>query len=196
MDSADSLNLKKETIRKCIHLGCTLLPVLYYFYLSREQIILLSSIISIWFIISEFLRYRYQSIGNLFFRTFGPLLREREKKQAITGASYLFITVTVTFILFEKNIAIPSILVLTVSDSFAAIVGKTTDSPKFFSKSVAGSLTFFLVTLIILLAFYGDELVLTVTVAAFLTLIEALPLKINDNILIPLTTGITLYLFI
>ena len=196
MDSSDRLKVLPEIIRKSIHLGCSILPLLYYFYLSREQIIILSSIISIILIISEYLRYRFNATRKLFHMVFGFLLREDEKDKTITGASYLFISATVTFLIFEKNIAIPAVLVLTISDSLAAIVGKATVSPKFIGKSVAGSVTFFFFTGCILIILVPGKAVFMVTVAALLTILEALPLKINDNILIPLATGIILYLVI
>jgi len=196
MDSSDRLKVLPEIIRKSIHLCCSLLPLLYYFYLSREQIIIISSIISITLIISEYLRYHYNTTRNLFHRVFDSLLRESEKDKTITGATYLFISATVTFIIFKKNIAIPAVLVLTISDSFAAIVGKATVSPKFIGKSVAGSLTFFIITGIILIILFPGKAALMVMVAALLTILEALPLKINDNIVIPIATGILLYLVI
>ncbi len=194
MDSPDRLKVLPEILRKFIHLSCSLLPLLYHFYLSREQIILISSIISIIFVISEYLRYRYKGIRDLFYTIFGSLLREDEKNINITGATCLFISATVTFIIFEKNIAIPAVLVLTISDSFAAIVGKATVSPRFFGKSVAGSLTFFLITAIILIIFFPGRAWFAVAVAVLLTFLEALPLKINDNLWLPIITGIILYL--
>lgn len=196
MKKVDLLNLQAELKRKVIHLSCAVLPLLYYFYLNREQIVILCSTISILFLIAEFLRFRHRESGVLFKKIFSPLLREREKNKHITGATYLFISATVTFIIFRKEIAVPAVMILTIADSFAAIVGKMTDSLRFFDKSLAGSVTFFFISLIIIYIYVPEIGWLSLVIAILVTLIEALPLPINDNILISLSTGFILYLVI
>jgi len=190
----DLLQLSTELRRKAIHLGCSILPLLYHFYLDREQIILLSSIISIGFLSAEFLRFRFPRVQTLFSSIFHPLLRDSEKAKNLTGATYLFLSATVTFVLFEKSIAVPSVLVLTVADSLAAIVGKITNSISFFTKTLAGTLTFFITGLLVLLLFVAQPALRLLIVIGPVTILEAAVVKINDNLLIPLSTGFILYL--
>ena len=192
MKGPDQLNIAAELKRKIIHLSCTVLPLLYFSFLNREQILVICSIICILFLVAEFLRFKNKFSSQLFERIFFPLLREEEKRIHITGATYLFISVTVAFFIFEKEIAIPAVLILTVADSFAAIVGKMTDSAKFFDKSLAGSATFFMISLGILFLFLSNIGWLSLLVAFIITIIEALPVPINDNIMITLSTGILL----
>jgi len=194
LKKVDLLNIREELKRKIIHLGCAVLPLLYYFYLSREQIVILCSTISIWFLIAEILRFKHRKSEVLFQNIFFPLLREKEKNKHITGATYLFISATATFIIFKKEIAVPAVMILTIADSFAAIVGKMTDSAKLFDKSLAGSVTFFIISIIILLLFVPDLGWLILVIAVIVTIIEVLPLPINDNLLISLSTGFILYL--
>ncbi len=196
MKKVDLLNLQTELKRKVIHLSCAVLPLLYYFYLNREQIVILCSTISILFLIAEFLRFRHRESGVLFKKIFSPLLREREKNKHITGATYLFISATVTFIIFRKEIAVPAVMILTIADSFAAIVGKMTDLGKFFSKSLSGSVTFFVTSACIVSLFLPDLGWMALLVAALVTILEALPLRINDNILICFGTAIILFIII
>ena len=196
MKKVDLLTIKAELKRKIIHLSCTLFPILYYFYLDREQTIILCSIISILFIIAEIARFSHRESGILFQFIFSSLLRENEKQKNITGATYLFISATVTFLIFQKEIAVPAVLILTIADSFAAIVGKMTDSAKFFHKSLAGSLTFFFTSVLILYLFLPGLGWLLPVVAFLVTFIEALPVSINDNLLISLSTGIILYVLV
>jgi dolichol kinase len=194
LKSADLLHKKAELKRKIIHLSCTILPLSYYFFLSREQIIVLCSIISVFFLVAEFIRFGHRQSSLLFERIFFPLLREEEKTKHITGATYLFISATITFILFRKEIAVPAVMILTIADSFAAIVGKMTVSAKIFNKSLAGSVTFYLISLALLYIFLPELSWLLLFVAFVVTLIEALPLGINDNILISMSAGFILYL--
>jgi dolichol kinase len=196
LKKVDFLSIEAELKRKVIHLSCVILPLLYYFYLNREQIIILCSTISILFLIAEILRFRHRESGVLFQKIFSPLLREKEKNKHITGATYLFFSATVTFIIFRKEIAIPAVMILTIADSFAAIVGKMTDSAKFFDKSLAGSLTFFLISMMIFYLLVPELGWMTPVIAFLVTLIEALPLPINDNPLISLSTGFMLYLVV
>ena len=194
MKKVDLLNIREELKRKIIHLGCAVLPLLYYFYLSREQIVILCSTISILFLIAEILRFKHRKSEVLFQNIFFPILREKEKNKHITGATYLFISATVTFIIFKKEIAVPAVMILTIADSFAAIVGKMTDSAKLFDKSLAGSVSFFIISIMILLLFVPDLGWLILVIAVIVTIIEVLPLPINDNLLISLSTGFILYL--
>ena len=192
----DLLGIRAELKRKLIHFSCAVLPLIYQFFLSREQIVICCSIISILFVIAEVLRFRYGESGRLFLTLFSQLLREKEKKTDITGATYLFISATVTFIIFKKEIAVPAVLVLTIADSFAAIVGKFTGSVPFLAKTRAGSLTFFFISSVILFLFVPDLGFLVPVVAFLVTLIEALPIPVNDNILVSLSTGIILFFLI
>jgi dolichol kinase len=196
LKKVDLLNIREELKRKIIHLSCAILPLLYYFYLSREQIIIICSTISVLFLIAEILRFRHRKSEVLFQNIFFSLLREKEKNKHITGATYLFISATVTFIIFKKEIAVPAVLVLTIADSFAAIVGKMTDSARVFDKSLAGSLTFFIISMIILFLFVPDFGWFMPIIAVIITIIEVLPLPINDNLLISLSTGIILQILI
>jgi dolichol kinase len=188
----DQLNLPAELQRKIIHLSCAVLPILYYFCLNREQILVFCSIICIFFLIAEILRLKHKEIRYIFERFFFHLLRVEEKSKHITGATYLFISATVTFFIFRKEIAVPAVMILTISDSSAAIVGKMTESVKFFEKSLTGSATFFLTSIVILLLFLPELGWLAIIIALTVTIIEAVPVPINDNVLISLSTGIIL----
>jgi len=100
----------------------------------------------------------------------------------------LFAGISASFFLFSKETAVISVLFLTISDPLAAIVGKWIGKTSIFDKTVEGSAGFFISSVIIIFLFSGVSFTM-VTVAFIVTIIEALPLKINDNILIPLTAG-------
>ena len=195
MSNADVLNLKAELRRKSIHLSCTIIPILYYFACSREQILVFSCFIAIGFLIAEFARYRIQFCAQIFEKTFFSLLREKEIKRGLTGATYLFLSTSITIFIFEKEVAVPALFVLTLADSFAAITGKLKGKHKFFNKSIEGSATFFLFTLLILYIFIPESGLSVISISVLVTVIEALPVPVNDNILVPLSAGIFLTYF-
>lgn len=172
-----------------------MLPLLYFIGLSREHIFILSSSITSVFIIFEILRFKHRASGELFNKIFGPLLREEEFNH-VTGATYLFISATISFLIFDKPIAIAAVLILTVADSFAAVVGKILVSPKFISKSVAGSTTFMIMSMIILLMIFPEIGIQVLFVVVPVTLLEAVRMPINDNIVISISSGLLLTLIV
>ena len=96
----DLLNEQQEFFRKIIHITCSVIPLSYLYYFSREQIITISGFISIGFIIAEILRRISDKAQQQFVFIFKPLLREDEKNKKITGATVLFASLTLIFIFF------------------------------------------------------------------------------------------------
>ena len=189
----DQLDLRHELRRKAIHLSSALLPLAYQFYLSREQIVLLSGTIMMGLIAGEVLR-RYWHTGTLLFeKIFSSLLRGEEKHK-LTGATHLFISATVTFLIFEKSVAVPAILILTLSDSMAAIIGKSFGRQKIFAKTVEGSITFFSITAGIFYLMYGELTPYLIFTAGVITVLEMAPLRVNDNLLLGPGTALLLML--
>jgi phytol kinase len=184
--------LRREIGRKGIHLSCTVFPLLYLFWMRKEQIIVLSCLITGGFITSEILRFKSVWVKNLFKQIFTSLLREGEKENAITGATYLFMGMTIAFIIFSKTIAVASILILTVADSLAAIIGKYFGNKRFLHKTWLGSLTFYGCTAAILVIILPELSYWTLLLAFPITILEAWELPINDNIMIPLLSGVLL----
>jgi len=190
----DDLNLNAELKRKTIHIICSILPILYYFFLEREQIVLLSGIITILFLIGEFVRYNFKTGASLFEKVFFPLLRKGEKTYQLTGATYLFLSATVTFFIFDKIYAIAAVLILTVADSLAAIVGRSFGKINISYKTLEGSVTFFLTSFIIINIFVPIGCIKAFGVGVILTAIESQVFAINDNIIISISAALLLSL--
>jgi len=183
----DTLKISTEFYRKLIHIFCSVLPLAYWYYLSREQIIVISGFISIGFVIAEIARFKSKIFQKWFKDIFFKLLREDEKKNKTTGATYLFTSLAVIFIFFEKQVSIPAALILTLSDSVAAIIGKTYGRTKFLNKTVTGSMAFFIVGFVIFFTFFPGMIWLSLIVVILLTLIEAAPIPMSDNITLPIS---------
>jgi dolichol kinase len=183
----DLLDNREEFVRKLIHIGCSVIPLSYLYYFSREQIIYISGFISFGFVLAEIMRNYSVRIQKWFIFVFKPLLREDEKEKKITGATFLFVSLTIIFIFFDKSTAIASALILTIADSFAAITGKKLGRKKFLNKTVTGSITFFLFGNVILFMFLPELGLLNFIVATILTFIEALSLPVSDNLTLPVS---------
>lgn len=91
--------------------------------------------------------------------------------------------------LFDKYVAITALLFLAVGDLAAAVVGERVGRRKIFGKTLEGSLACLMTCLAIgmLLAKLGLISPLVIIVGAMAaTLVEVLPLHINDNLTMPL----------
>lgn len=182
-----------ELVRKAIHLCSAAIPLLYWFYLDRSDMLKGVSLISLGFLAAEFIRFHSDPGKRLFVRIFGAALRDHEQHR-LTGATYVFAGAVVNIFLFPKEIAVPALLVLSISDTLAALVGIPFGSHKFLKKSLEGSLTFFAATLAILSIFYPEHVALIILISGIVTLAEAYPLGLDDNFLIPSLTGLLLLL--
>ncbi|MCK5032817.1 MAG: hypothetical protein KAS18_04260 [Calditrichia bacterium] len=183
----DLLDNRAEFLRKSIHIACSVLPLSYLFFFSREQIIILSGFITIGFVVVDLLRMQSTKIQQYFIFIFKPLLRENEKDNKLTGATFLFVSLTIIFIFFNKNTAIPAALILTIADSFAAIFGKKLGRKRFLSKTVTGSITFFLIGNVIFIILLPEFGLLNILIVTILTVIEALAIPVSDNLTLPIS---------
>ena len=182
-----------ELVRKAIHMSSSAIPLLYWFVLDRQIILQGVIILALGFLLAEYFRLHSSSSKRLFVKFFGSALRPHEHKN-LTGATYVFTGSVLCIFLFPKEIAVPSLLVLSLSDTFAALIGIPFGKHKFLAKSAEGSAAFFIVTLLILNAFIPGMFVLNLLVAATLTLAEASPINLDDNFVIPILSGILLSL--
>lgn len=182
-----------ELVRKVIHLSSAGIPLLYWVYFDRYTMLRGILIVSTAFLVAEYLRLNYTWAETLFMRVFGPAIRDHEHSQ-LTGATYVFSGSALAIFLFPKSVAVVALLVLSISDTVAALVGIPFGKHRFLAKSMEGSLAFFTATMIILLLFYPGQYLSSIIIAALVTLAEANPLYLDDNFLIPVLTGTLLSL--
>lgn len=187
----DRLPVRQEIFRKLIHLASSVVPIAYQFWLTREQILLISCMITAVLLGGEVLRRTWKQGSLLFSKIFGSLLRINETHK-LTGATYLYLSATITIFLFEKSVAVPAILTLTVSDSMAAIIGKSLGRYKIFGKTLEGSLAFFITTIIIFYICFGSLEPYLILIAALISLLELIPLRFNDNPVVSLAAAVML----
>jgi len=183
----------QEVIRKAIHLTSSLIPLSYWFLFERAITLQIVIILALGFLTVDYLRLKSTAIGKMFMRVFGLALRSHEK-QKLTGATYVFTGSVVAIFLFPKGIAVPALLILSISDTLAALIGIPFGKHKFLKKSLEGSAAFFISTLLILGIYFPETLLINIFVAAIVTLAEAYPMNLDDNFLIPILSGILLSL--
>ncbi len=183
---------KVEILRKTVHLATLIIPV-GYALTSEETAILFLIPFFIALLAVDLLRHFHSGMASLFEKYFfGRVLRE-EEKSAFMGSTYFIFSTILTILLFPKSIAIASLFILILSDTAAALVGKGIGKIKIFEKTFEGS-TAFLITSLLIVWIYPHLDRLSGSLAALgATVIEILPIKVNDNLSIPLVAGAIMF---
>ena len=177
-----------EVSRKIVHLSTLSIPIGYALTSEETALMILLSLF-LGFLLVDLLRHFHRGVAALFEKYFfGKVLREREKG-TFMGSTYFLFSSLLTLLLFPKPIAIASLLILILSDTCAALVGKGIGKFRVFGKTLEGS-TAFLFSSLLIVWFYPDLNRFSGTLGAFgATLVELLPIKIDDNLTIPLVAG-------
>ncbi len=191
-----------EIKRKAFHFAGLSIPISYYF-VDRSTAIYVMIGLNIFYFLAEILRFVSPPLRRIFLRYFAPLLRRDEHKR-ITGTGYYLIGALLSIFLFRKPFAIVSLCFLIIGDFFAALVGVHWGRTKIVgSKSLEGSLACFVACFTTAFLLLVNPGVLDVSHEAFgwniaiagalaATLAELLPLGINDNLMIPLVSGLVM----
>jgi len=140
--------------------------------------------------------------------SFHGLINSVERESAKTnymGAILFFMAIGISLIVFPFKAAMLSIIVLSVGDSFSTMFGihwgnhKTSVNPdKSWEGTMAGLVASFMVCLFYLTYVNPSLLVMNVliaiTAASVGMFMEVMPFKINDNLLMPFSVGIVVWI--
>ena len=116
------ISFNKEIQRKLIHFFSGIIPVLVYIF-GKEIILPKLLIFTILFLIIDFLKSKIKWLSKLYSILFMSISRENEIKE-FTGASWFLLGDVISLYLFPEKIAIFSMLLLSVSDTAAALFGR------------------------------------------------------------------------
>lgn len=194
---------KKELFRKAIHLSSLWIPAAIYFVPKIVLIPILLIILggNVVLEYGNFKKYSWarKSFGVLFFRTLRNKETSREHFQ-FTGAIYVLLSSLLCLCLFGKEVAAIALTVMLISDSAAALVGRSIGRIKIYkNKTLEGTLAFFLSAVAINLLFWPIYPFSWVSVAACLTatLAEVYEdkIEIDDNLSVPIFFATVLTFF-
>lgn len=177
--------LRKEFFRKSIHLCTLLVPfALHFFYLP---VIIGLSVVLVLYCIAETLRMHGKNVPVISAVT-AAAARKRDENRFVLGPVTLCAGVLLTALIFEPTPAAIGIFALGAGDGLASLVGKMfgkTKIPFTGGKSVVGSLTCFFVIFLLTFAVLKNCFA-SLLIALVGMLVEVLPFKDFDNLLIPL----------
>lgn len=179
-------------LRQLYHSLSGLALVLITSYLDKFTDVYLILILFFITLVIEAARLYLPGINRLFINYLGFLMRSEEKHNP-TGTLYYLLGVLISILLFPKEIALFSITVLAVGDPAAYIIGSNFGKVRIGKKSLEGSLAFLTASVIagFLLhnLWYDLSVIAIITGAVTGTVVELIPLKINDNLTIPITAS-------
>jgi len=192
--------LTTETSRKLVHLIALLIPLLYYL-LPRSLSALLLAVFTLLFILIDYVRLHVGSVKKLFMLLFGQLLRRKELS-TLTGGSYLLLASLVALAIFpNRGVFIAAVSFLVIGDTVAALFGLRFGRIRLFRKTIAGTfacLVSCLITAYIVYKLPNTNLPFVVGIigAVIATIVEALPVEVNDNVVIPIFSGAVMQIII
>jgi dolichol kinase len=193
-------SIKHEILRKSIHLTSLWIPITYILYGQNICFILLI-IATIGMLIIDLARISKGKLNH----SLMPLLQATKIDQVfrlhenntLSGASYMLVGALFSILIFNQTTFVTAYTILMISDTLAAIIGLSFGKHKLIgNKTIEGTLAFFISALTIALIF-GASIYLAIIACIFTTIAElfAKKLKIDDNLLVPLSYGITLLVF-
>ncbi len=183
---------KVEVLRKIVHLATLVVPI-GYASTSEETVILFLVPFFLALLSVDLLRLLHPGMASLFQKYFFERVLREEEKPTFMGATYFIFSTILTILLFPKPIAIASIFILILADTAAALIGKGIGKIRIFGKTLEGSMAF-LITALLIVWIYPNLNRLSGSLAALgAAVVEILPIRVNDNLTIPLVAGAIMF---
>lgn len=195
--------VRTEVQRKLIHLTTLLIPTfcfgLHDVMVTGTAVRLSQGFVAlafVWVVTLDFLRLRASLVKGVFVVLFGSLLRRKEFS-GLTGVSHLLLGSLLAALVYEPRVMLPAVAFLGLGDSMAAVVGLSVGRIRFWGKTLEGTLACLLSCLAVagvssILPYWNLHFSVGILGAVTATLAEVLPFKVNDNLAIPLMSGLVM----
>ncbi|MEW5795632.1 MAG: phosphatidate cytidylyltransferase [Candidatus Zixiibacteriota bacterium] len=177
-------------------MAALVIPTGYYVLgLSPRQALAILIPIALAMLLIDISRLRQWAFWrNFASRIGGQMVRGHEQLGDFTGATYILISVCMTIAMYSKPVAIAAIAFIIVGDTFAALVGRKFGRHRFGRKSVEGSVACLVGTALVAVLAPGLTLTVALVGATVATITEAVSLKVDDNISVPIVSGLAMTL--
>lgn len=181
-----------ETGRQLFHASGAIVPLIACVIGVTATLLLLSFLFAV--ILSLSVTYR-RGVHIPFFHLFIDRFERADVREKFPGkgAVYYVIGMILPLLFFEESIAFTCILITCLGDAGSTLVGKnfgTHRIPYNTRKTIEGSLACLVLSISAAATQVPPELAVIAGTTG--TLVESLPLRVDDNLTIPLIVGITL----
>lgn len=182
--------IRHEAWRKAFHLSTLALPV--WMVLSPPSWRLGGLVFAlVFFLAVDCLRLRWEPFRRLFHLRLGNSLRDAENR-GLTSSHYLTFAACVLAWSMPERIGAAALAMQIVGDAAAALVGRRFGRVRLGSKSLEGSAACFVGCLAAGAVFLPSSPLALVAGALAATVVEALPLRVDDNLSVPLVAALVL----
>jgi len=184
-------------LRKIWRLFALTFPFIYIFR-PKLEVILYLSIVLVIFLLIELFRFFRPSFNYWLLKKFHLILKDKEAKTLLSTTVFLILSLLI-ILLFRKQVAIYCLFFLGLGDSASAIVGRNFGRIKIGKKTLEGSIAFFIICLFTA-GFLRLAACLNIAWGVIIggiltaTLVELLPLPLDDNISVGLSSAIVMTL--
>jgi len=144
----------------------------------------------------DVLRIHERRVRTFFRRFFGEMIRQHEEL-SLLGSTYLLLAALIAIEVFPQPVAAVALGFTVLGDATSALVGRAWGRHRIFSKSwegAAGCLAACLAWAACVTHAAGLPWPVTIAGAVVATVIEALPIPLDDNLGITLAAGYTMKL--
>ena len=186
------MSFKTELYRKFVHTLSSIIP-LFYLFSTKDLTLKILIPLTITLMLLDISRFNIAFINKIYMTALKDVMRVHEKKR-FAGCTYLAISSILVIILYDKGIAVACLLFLTVSDSAAALFGKSFGKINIYNKTLEGSLAFLFSSLIIVYFIKSLDLLTGLCGAVIATYVELVFTRIDDNFSIPIISGMIMQL--
>ncbi len=185
-----AFSLRREINRKGIHLLSLSVPLTYSNdLLPYPAIVMILAAVTLVLSGLDVMRLRFSPFERAFFKLFGDLIR-RHEHQFLTGSTFLLLSFTFSLLVFPKPIAIAVMYYTVLGDGMASLVGKKWGKIVIGQRTLEGSAACLLTCIGVGMVIEGLSPWLVVMGAVVATLVEGLSNRIDDNLTVPLVTGL------
>ena len=195
-DAAGQITFGQELLRKATHIGALIIPGGYYVLtLSKQEMLIIMVPITVGMIVLDISRLRQWPLWTGFAgKILSPLIRRHETAGDFTGATYILLSVCLTVALYSKPVAIAALAFIIVGDSLAALIGRRYGRHRIGRKTLEGSLACLFGTVLVALVVPGLPIGIRLLGAVIAAIGEALPLGVDDNLSVPILSGLAMTL--
>jgi dolichol kinase len=182
------ISIVGEVFRKLIHLGAIAIPVGYHFLGEGTVIPVLACCLAVSLCLDYVRIFGGGKSRYFVYRYMGIMVRPKEKRDFI-GATYILSGSILTILLFDKPIAIAAVAFIVIGDTAGAIIGRIWGRVKFRGKSLEGSISFLVACIVAATVIPGMLFWVKIIGALTATIVEAITLHIDDNLIVPITSA-------
>jgi len=190
-----------EARRKAIHLSFIVLPLELLFRIlpwprTHKDFRILFVALTVGAVAVDVVRIHDRRVRTFFRAFFGEMIREHERL-SLLGSTYLLLAALIAVEVFPQPLAAAALGFTVLGDAMGALVGKAYGRHRVFNKSFEGALGCLLACLawaavVARVAHVPWPILIAGALAA--TIVESLPIPLDDNLGITLVAGYTMKL--